>query len=60
MSEKSNVYNALRKNGISKKDSKSFIQAAPMYFGPQRFTAGPVYIGSIVWLLFFIGLFYCI
>ena len=57
MSEKSAVFQALRSNGFSKKDSKSFIEAVPLYFGPQQFTAGPVYIGAVVWLLFFIGLF---
>ena len=34
-----------------------FIEAVPLYFGPQQFTAGPVYIGAVVWLLFFISLF---
>ena len=57
LSEKSAVFQALRSNGISKKDSKGFIEAVPLYFGPQQFTAGPVYIGAVVWLLFFIGLF---
>ena len=57
LSTNSNVYNALRKNGISKRDSESFMQAVPTYFGPQGFTAGPVYLGAVVWLLFFIGLF---
>ena len=57
LSEKSAVFQALRSNGFSKKDSKSFIEAVPLYFGPQQFTAGPVYIGAVVWLLFFIGLF---
>ncbi|RPG58843.1 MAG: hypothetical protein CBD51_004305 [Flavobacteriales bacterium TMED191] len=57
LSEKSSVYEALRTNGISKRDSKSFLEAVPLYFGPQQFTAGPVYIGAVVWLLFFIGFF---
>ena len=57
LSEKSNLYQSLRKNGVSKRDSQNFIQSVPLYFGPQQFTAGPVYIGAVVWLLFFIGLF---
>ncbi|MBL31915.1 MAG: hypothetical protein CMP62_04240 [Flavobacteriales bacterium] len=57
LSENSNVYQALRKNGISKRDSQNFIDAVPLYFGPQSFTSGPVYIGAVVWLLFFISLF---
>ena len=57
LSDKSNLYQALRKNGISRKDSRNFIQAVPLYFGPQSFTSGPVYLGAVVWLLFFIGFF---
>jgi len=57
LSEKSHLYQALRNNGVSKRDSQNFIEAVPVYFGPQSFTSGPVYIGSIVWLLFFIGFF---
>lgn len=57
LSEKSHVYKVLRQNRVSQKDSKQLIQQLPLYFGPQQFTAGPVYIGAVVWLLFFIGLF---
>ena len=57
LSEKSYLYQALRDNGISKRDSQQFIKNTPLYFGPQSFTSGPVYVGSIIWLLFFIGLF---
>ena len=57
LTDKSKTYEALRSNGISKRDSNSFIQNVPLYFGPQEFTAGPVYLGAVVWLLFFISLF---
>ena len=57
LSEKSHLYNALRNNGVSKHDSQNFIQAVPLYFGPQSFTSGPVYVGAIVWLLFLMGIF---
>ena len=57
LSDRSNVYLALRKNGVNKRDSQAFIKNVPLYWGPQSFTSGPVYIGSVVWLLFFIGLF---
>ena len=57
LSEDSNLYQALRSNGVSAKNSRQFIQSAPIYFGPQSFTSGPVYIGAVIWLLFFISLF---
>ncbi len=57
LSDESHLYQALRKNGISRKDSHNFIQAVPLYFGPQSFTSGPVYLGAVVWLLFFIAFF---
>ena len=37
--------------------NSDFIKAVPLYFGPQSFTSGPVYIGAIIWLLFVISLF---
>ena len=55
--EDSHVFKALRNQGYSKNDSRDFIQNIPLYFGPQIFTAGPVYIGAVTWLLFFIGFF---
>tara|TARA_B100001250_G_scaffold108108_1_gene91245 strand:- start:15008 stop:17434 length:2427 start_codon:yes stop_codon:yes gene_type:complete len=57
LSENSNLYKALRQNRVSKRDSRNFIKSVPLYFGPQSFTSGPVYLGAITWLLFFIGLF---
>ncbi|MAQ31519.1 MAG: hypothetical protein CMD26_02125 [Flavobacteriales bacterium] len=57
LSEQSNLFQALRKNGVSKKDSRNFIQSTPLYFGPQSFTSGPVYIGALVCLLFLMSFF---
>ena len=57
VSEDSNLYQALRSNGVSAKNSRQFIESAPIYFGPQSFTSGPVYMGAVIWLLFFISLF---
>ena len=57
LSNNSNLYKVLKSNRIPEKQSLQFIKAAPTYFGPQSFTSGPVYIGSVVWLLFFISLF---
>ncbi|MDR1226717.1 MAG: hypothetical protein LBK47_07455 [Prevotellaceae bacterium] len=36
---------------------KQFVQHAPMYWGTQPFTSGPVYAGAIVCFLFILGLF---
>jgi len=57
LSKKSHVYKALRENGISKKDRNAFIKSVPLYFGPQIFTAGPVYMGAVIWFFFLIGCF---
>ncbi len=50
--EDSNTYEALRPTGQAKQIS----QNAPMYWGNQPFTSGPVYIGAIICLLFVLGL----
>ena len=57
LSENSYVYQSLIDNGFTKYDSRNFIKEVPLYFGPQSFTSGPVYVGAIVWLLFLLGLF---
>ncbi|MCU0428597.1 MAG: YfhO family protein [Cytophagaceae bacterium] len=36
--------------------AKQFVANAPLYYGPQPFTSGPVYFGAIIVFLFFLGL----
>ena len=42
--------------GVQRKQAEQFCQSLPMYWGDQPFTAGPVYMGAIVCLLFVLGL----
>ena len=59
LSEKSSYYktlNSLKKDGFQLNPDE-IIQNTQMYWGGQPFTSGPVYIGSIVVFLFFLGLF---
>jgi hypothetical protein len=50
---KSATYDALRQSG----QAAQFVRHAPMYWGDQPFTSGPVYAGAIICLLFFLGLY---
>lgn len=45
------------KKGVPRKSAEQFCQSVPTYWGTQPFTAGPVYMGAIVCLLFLLGLF---
>ena len=55
--ENSPFYEALVSNGISNAQAKQISQHAPLYWGEQRSTAGPVYIGAVVIFLFILGLY---
>jgi len=46
---------ALRAQGIDQSTQKHFLQRAPLYYGEQPFTAGPMYLGSVVIFLCLMG-----
>ncbi|MCQ2148558.1 MAG: YfhO family protein, partial [Bacteroidales bacterium] len=50
----SETYDLLRTAG--QPNAKQVVKALPMYWGPQPFTAGPMYMGAISVFLFILGL----
>ncbi len=54
LSRSSETYKALRQNGYA---AEQIIKALPLYWGPQPFTAGPMYMGAISMFLFVLGFF---
>jgi hypothetical protein len=56
LSTASNTYKALQQNGVGTQQSKQFIKNAPLYWGDQPFTSGPVYFGAVAVFLFILGL----
>ena len=57
LDEKSAVYNELIQIGAPRAQARQIAKQMPVYWGPQPFTSGPVYVGSIVFFLFIFGLF---
>ncbi|HBJ77255.1 MAG TPA: hypothetical protein DDY68_05690 [Porphyromonadaceae bacterium] len=53
----SDLYKTLRQHGVDARESNSFVQSLPMYWGDQPFTSGPVYMGIVVCFFFVLGLF---
>ena len=52
----SQLSQAMRKQGISKRDAEQFCSQAPTYHGEKMFTSGAVYVGAVVCFLFLLGL----
>ena len=53
----SKLYKSLVSKGVQPAAAAQFCESVPTYWGDQPFTAGPVYLGAIVCLLFVLGLF---
>ena len=52
----SQLSQAMRKQGVPKRDAEQFCKSAPTYHGEKMFTSGAVYVGAIVCFLFLLGL----
>ncbi|MEQ8880643.1 MAG: YfhO family protein [Cyclobacteriaceae bacterium] len=57
LSEDSNTFQALASKGVDRQVISNITQRAPLYWGNQPFTQGPIYFGIIIVLLFIISLF---
>ena len=55
LSKNSETYALLKQNRVPNTDQ--IIKQMPLYWGPQPFTSGPVYVGAVVIFLFVLSLF---
>jgi hypothetical protein len=55
LSKNSETYALLKQNRVPNSDQ--IIKQMPLYWGPQPFTSGPVYVGAVVIFLFVLALF---
>lgn len=58
LSEGSEVYKELTSRGVDRRTIQNITSSAPLYWGDQPFTAGPIYFGAVVCFLMIFGLFY--
>ena len=56
LDKESGLYKDMVEKGVPRKTAEQFCQSVPLYWGEQPFTAGPVYMGAIICLLFVLGL----
>lgn len=56
LSEESATYKELTAKGVPEGSARGFIQRAPLYWGAQQFTSGPVYLGAAIVFLFLFGM----
>ena len=52
----SELCQAMRRQGVPKRDAENFCKNAPTYHGEKMFTSGAVYVGAVVCFLFLLGL----
>ena len=52
----SQLSQAMRKQGVAKRDAEQFCSHAPTYRGEKMFTSGAVYVGAVICFLFVLGL----
>ncbi|MFO7828546.1 MAG: hypothetical protein R6V23_07995, partial [Bacteroidales bacterium] len=57
LSTESNTYETLKSNNVPDGRAKQFVKNVPLYHGNQPFTAGPVYVGALVFFLFVFSLY---
>ncbi len=53
----SEVYRVLVERDVAPHEAATIASGMPSYWGPQRFTAGPVYLGASVIFFFILGIF---
>ncbi len=56
LDEDSNTGQLLKKSGYRGRELEQTLQQMPLYWGPQPFTAGPMYMGAISIFLFIFGM----
>jgi len=57
LGEKSNTYEYLAEQGLSRTRALEFSKGLPLYWGDQPGVAAPAYVGAVVFFLFFLGVF---